>query len=68
MEFLLVQIGGGRESVESLLDGLPGNHVITDDQGNDTYLVMTSDSGFLKYAIVNQGYGTVIAEIKPNNV
>lgn len=60
MEFLLVQIGGGRESVELLLDGLPGLHRVTDDQGNDTYLVMTSDSGFLRYAIEHQGYGTVL--------
>jgi hypothetical protein len=60
MDFLLVVIRGGRESVEMLLDGLPGLHRVTEDQGNDTYLVMTNDSGFLRYAIEQQGYGLVL--------
>lgn len=60
MEFLLVVIRGGRESVEMLLDGLPGLHRVTEDQGSDTYLVMTNDAGFLRYAIEEQGYGLVL--------
>jgi hypothetical protein len=62
MEFLLVQIGGGRESVEELIAGLPGVHRVTENRGNNAYLVMTNDSGFLKYAIDHQGYGKVLTE------
>lgn len=62
MEYLRVRIGGGHTSVQQLLDGLPlGDHQ-ADDEGNDCYLVATTNAGFLRFAIENQGYGEVLAD------
>jgi hypothetical protein len=55
-----VRIGGGPESVSALLAGLPGDHRPEHESG-DVYLVATTDPGFLRFAIENQGYGEVLS-------
>jgi len=64
IRYLRVRIGGSPESVQELLDGLPGDHQ-AEDKGNNEYLVATTDLNFLVFAIGNQGYGTVLGEETP---
>lgn len=60
VEYVWVRIGGGPEAVQQLLDGLPGDHQAEQVPGVDRYCVASNDAGFLRFAILNQGYGEVL--------
>jgi phage terminase large subunit-like protein len=59
-QHLVVRIGGGLEAVTELLAGLPGSHV-PEHIDHDDYVVATSNAGFLRFAITQQGYGEVLS-------
>lgn len=59
IDVVTVRIRGGEDSVRELLAGLPGDHQPEHDH-DDIYRVATTDAGFLRFAIRNQGYGEVL--------
>lgn len=54
------RIRGGEDSVRALLAGLPGDHQPESTGTPDVYRIATTNEGFLKFAITNQGYGEVL--------
>lgn len=59
VEIVRVRIRGGVESVTQLLAGLPGDHQ-PDEVSPDVYDVATTNGGFLRFAVEQQGYGEVL--------
>lgn len=61
VQLVTVEMRGGPDLVKQTLDGLPGDHQ-PDHLGGDQYAVATTDAGFLRFALEQQGYGRVISE------
>jgi hypothetical protein len=61
VDVLRARIGGGPDSVQQLLDGLPGDHQ-AECVGQGVYDIATTNAGFLRFAIEQQGYGEVLTD------
>jgi hypothetical protein len=60
LHYVLVEIGGPPEAAMTLIRSLPGGEHDPQDEGNGRYLVATTNAGFLRFAIEQQGYGKIV--------